>query len=599
MVHGKEGDGLMLQYWRILLLLVMVVGSITAIGMKTFPDGRTGVEIVYIDKNSPAKGVLEQGMMITKLDGVDILTLEDWNEKSRGLAGNVSLHANGKDYVFEVGDNLGINVIGIERTNIDFGLDLKGGTRIILEAEGNASQELIEQTISVLETRSNLFGLQEIKFFPVQDIKGDFFIQIEAPGVGNNVVDELLSRQGKFEGKIMLPVPVGGNIQLGTELFPVKASGDAVVVNGSEIQVNETFVLKGIEFEYLNVSEGSHLFFATVFDGEDIEMVYTDPQRSGIIPQGDGYQFFFSIFISMEGASKFADVTSGIPLFFDVDSGEEYLESPLILLLDEQVVSSLRIGGSLAGEIVQSPQVSGYEPELEGATQESLRLQTILKSGALPIALTTLSVDVISPTLGAGFFDAAVFAALLAGAVVFIILFVRYRKLKVSLPLVLTGIAEVVIILGIAATNDVGIWAAVLAVGLAIVALAWVKKHEVDMSAWIGVVLIPLIGMMSWTIDLPAIAGIIAVIGTGVDHQIIIADETLRKERRQYGVRENIRRAFFIIVGASMTTIFAMAPLMFVGVGLVRGFAITTIVGVLVGILISRPAYARIIEKLT
>ena len=39
-----------------------------------------------------------------------------------------------------------------------------------------------------------------------------------------------------------------------------------------------------------------------------------------------------------------------------------------------------------------------------------------------------------------------------------------------------------------------------------------------------------------------------------------------------------------------------MIPLMFLGIGLIRGFAITTIVGVLIGILVTRPAYARIIE---
>ena len=56
--------------------------------------------------------------------------------------------------------------------------------------------------------------------------------------------------------------------------------------------------------------------------------------------------------------------------------------------------------------------------------------------------------------------------------------------------------------------------------------------------------------------------------------------------------------AFFIIFGAAAASIFAMLPLMFVGVGLVRGFAITTIVGVLSGILITRPAYARLMERL-
>ena len=102
----------------------------------------------------------------------------------------------------------------------------------------------------------------------------------------------------------------------------------------------------------------------------------------------------------------------------------------------------------------------------------------------------------------------------------------------------------------------------------------------------------------SWTIDLPAIGGIIAAIGTGIDHQIIIADETLKGRKREEGdIRRKIKTAMFIIFGAAATIIAAMFPLVFLGVGLVRGFAITTIVGVLVGFLITRPAYAKIIES--
>ena len=36
---------------------------------------------------------------------------------------------------------------------------------------------------------------------------------------------------------------------------------------------------------------------------------------------------------------------------------------------------------------------------------------------------------------------------------------------------------------------------------------------------------------------------------------------------------------------------------MFIGIGIMRGFAITTTIGVLVGILITRPAFGQIIEK--
>jgi len=41
-----------------------------------------------------------------------------------------------------------------------------------------------------------------------------------------------------------------------------------------------------------------------------------------------------------------------------------------------------------------------------------------------------------------------------------------------------------------------------------------------------------------------------------------------------------------------------MLPLWWMGAGLIRGFALTTIAGVTIGVLITRPAYAKIIEIL-
>ncbi len=590
----------MLRYWRVLLLVVMVLASVFAIGLKFFPYGREGVEVVYVATDSPARGILETGMVITSLGGEPVRGVDDWNARVPGLRGAVELTADGRERALFVNESLGVNVVPLERTNIEFGLDLRGGTRIILAPEGNVTEELMDQVIGVLETRANLFGLQEIKLFPVRDISGEYFIQIEAAGIGSEIVDDLLSRQGEFKARIIKPVEIQegeGSLVLGSDSFPVTLIGNqTLLVAGGEVAQGESFSVGGVDFEYLNLSAGRFVLLADIFDGDDIELVYTDPQRSGVMPQGEAYVFFFQVLISSEGAERFADVTTGIPKYFDVSSGEEYLDSSLLLYIDGEVVSSLRIAGSLGGQVIQSPQVTGTEPGMEAALEEKLRLQTILKSGALPVPLTTLSVDTISPTLGAGFVDSAVQAALVAGTIVLVIVFLRYRKVRISVPLVLVGISEAVIILGIASTGDQIVWGAALIVNLVIVLAAWSRKYETNVYAWVGAVVIPLTGMLSWTIDLPAIAGMIAVIGTGVDHQIIIADEALKGRRRIFGIKDQLKAAFFIIMGAAATTIFAMLPLIFVGVGLVRGFAITTIVGVLVGILVTRPAYARIVE---
>jgi len=54
----------------------------------------------------------------------------------------------------------------------------------------------------------------------------------------------------------------------------------------------------------------------------------------------------------------------------------------------------------------------------------------------------------------------------------------------------------------------------------------------------------------------------------------------------------------FIVMAAYFTTCAGMIPLWFAGAGLLKGFAFTTIVGISFGVLIARPAYAAVIERL-
>jgi preprotein translocase subunit SecD len=502
-----------------------------------------------------------------------------------------------------VNDTLGINVIDIERTNLDFGLDLRGGTRILLKPKENATKDMIDQFIATLQTRANIYGLQEMTFTPVGTGDG-WYVQVEAAGLGSSIVENLLEKQGSFEGKIVKPVAISGGtgtLTVGSESWNVQVQDDSLIVDGQILTNDNSIELADMRVEYSNKTLDTAYLLFTVYTGKDIELVYTDPQNSGMAPRQNSYEFYFAVLVSQEGAQKFADVTATIPKYLDIAVGDEYLDSRILLFLDGQVVSDLRISGDLGGQVVQKPSITGSRPDRDEAIEEKMRLQTILRSGALPTTLETESVFIVPPTLGVNFFSTAGMAIVLAAIVVVVIVFIRYRSLKISVPILVVGLSEVVIILGIASKGDTGIWAIVLLVNMAIVALAWWKKQEIDIYAWIGAFLIPLLGMMSWTIDLPAIGGIIAAIGTGVDHQIIIADETVKgepKEKGLLGIKDRIKRAFFIIFGAAATTIFAMVPLIFLGVGLVRGFAITTIIGVLVGILITRPAYARMIEAL-
>jgi len=51
-------------------------------------------------------------------------------------------------------------------------------------------------------------------------------------------------------------------------------------------------------------------------------------------------------------------------------------------------------------------------------------------------------------------------------------------------------------------------------------------------------------------------------------------------------------------MGAYFTSIVAMLPLYWAGAGLLKGFAVTTIIGITTGVLITRPAFADMIRKI-
>ena len=85
-------------------------------------------------------------------------------------------------------------------------------------------------------------------------------------------------------------------------------------------------------------------------------------------------------------------------------------------------------------------------------------------------------------------------------------------------------------------------------------------------------------------------------IGVGVDAQIVITDELLKRDKLRK--EEKMDHAFSIIKTNVMVATLSMTPLLFSGLVEVIGFAISTIMGSLLGYLLTRPAYAAIVGKI-
>jgi preprotein translocase subunit SecD len=180
----------------------------------------------------------------------------------------------------------------------------------------------------------------------------------------------------------------------------------------------------------------------------------------------------------------------------------------------------------------------------------------IVLSQRLSVGITYESEELLDARLGREFLKQAVLALAVAIVGVGLLVYLRYRHLKISGAIMGTMLSELVITLGMAS-------------------------------------------VFGWSIGLPEIGGLIAIVGSGVDHQIIITDEVLRgiePHAHRIGFGARIGRAFSIIFAAAATVIAAMVALAAIGFGVMRGFALITIAGVLLAVLLTRPVYARVLS---
>lgn len=577
----------MLRSYKVIILSVYVLAALLSIGYNL----GNGVTV------SGGAGILKSGGVVSEVDGIAINSVNEWYGAVSGDGPHfVTFDGNSYEVKSDILKN--VTVRDLKRNNLDLGIDLQGGTRILLAPVEKVSSETVNsQIIPVLQGRVNAYGLQEIVLRSECDLD-NCFVVVEMAGESRDVIERLLASRGNFEAKIPHEVKLfdsRGSFILGSDSHVIEISDNRISIDGTAYEQGATAVVDGIDHEILNYTSSSVFLSASVLKGDDVENVFTDSTRSVIQSVSGGYRFAFSILISRQGAERFAKVTSGLS---EDPTRSGYLKSPIVLYLDNGPVTDLSIASDLAGRVLTEISIEGFRQERKEAVAERSALQSILKAGALPVGLEIANIESVSAGLGSNFMESAARSAVFAVLAVAVVVTVRYRSLKIALPMVLTSVGEVVILLGVSARGNSLPWAGALLLSLALILLAYQKKIHVDFLDLFGVFLIPVMAVfLSWTIDLAVIAGTIAFIGTGISQMIIISDEVSRSRLVPISPWEKIKKAFAMVFASAMTVISAMFALLFIGVGLVKGFAITSIVGVLIGVLITRPAYSQIVER--
>ncbi|MGX7708146.1 protein translocase subunit SecD [Methylobacterium sp. Gmos1] len=223
---------------------------------------------------------------------------------------------------------------------------------------------------------------------------------------------------------------------------------------------------------------------------------------------------------NLRGAQKFGQATS------------ENVGRAMAIVLDNEVVSAPRILQPITGG---QGQISG-----RFTVQQANDLSVLLRAGALPAKLTVIERRTVGPGLGRDSIEAGKTATLVATVLVVVLMFAAYGVFGLFANIAL--LVHVGLILG-------------------------------------------LMSVLEATMTLPGIAGIVLTIGTAVDSNVLIYERVREEVRAGRSIPSALQagfdRAFATIVDSNSTMAIAAVILFFLGSGPVRGFAVVFILGIL------------------
>jgi preprotein translocase subunit SecD len=220
------------------------------------------------------------------------------------------------------------------------------------------------------------------------------------------------------------------------------------------------------------------------------------------------------------GSRKFAQATT------------ENVGQPFAIVLDNEVISA---------PVIREPITAG-SGQISGSftVQQANDLSILLRAGALPAPLTIIEERTVGPGLGQDSIEKGELAAYVGSIMVIVFMLLTYRLFGV----------------------------------FANVAVA------INVAMIFGV-----LSFLNATLTLPGIAGIVLTVGIAVDSNVLIY-ERIREELRGgrtaiSAIDAGFKRALPTILDSNITTFIAAAVLFYIGTGPVRGFAVTLGIGII------------------
>ena len=211
---------------------------------------------------------------------------------------------------------------------------------------------------------------------------------------------------------------------------------------------------------------------------------------------------------------------------------QENVGLPFAIVLDGKVISAPRINEPITGG---QGQISG-----SFTVQSANDLAILMRAGALPAPLTVVEERTVGPGLGQDSIEKGELAAYVGSILVVVFMLLTYRLFGVF--------ANIAVAINVA-------------------------------------MIFGLLSLLSATLTLPGIAGIVLTVGIAVDSNVLIYErirEELRGGRNAISaIDAGFKRALSTILDSNITTFIAAAVLFYIGTGPVRGFAVTLGIGII------------------
>jgi preprotein translocase subunit SecD len=500
----------------------------------------------------------------------------------------------------------------------NLGIEFVGGVQIPITLQQAVDPTTMQSMVSTIELRINGVGLSQAN---VQSV-GNNEILVEIPQAGPGAiaaVENILSQQGQFEavidgqqalnGSDVLANSVGGSNneavtatstgyswELGFAATTDGAQKFANAANGKAYYPVYMFLDRPtnaailLEQSWYNQSGPIQLLTTALQNaahenGNDIQIIWLDDWSnaslntlanvSTVIVDSNLSQRRPQIYNQLLASGFAAPGSNATRVISEKNETDliaaTYTSQQNVLIVDSWPAIGLLSGPTLDpglanGYVSQFYQITGTgsgntpQEQQANALSELENLKVVLSSGRLPVSTYIGSSYSVDASLGKQFLVYSVVGLALAIIIVGLLIVIRYRHPALIVPIMLVDLCEVLITIAIVGTFG--------------------------------------------TLDLAAAAGIITLIGTAVDNQIIITDELLHKrgnseeEIAEHGLKEKLGRAFHIVFTTAGIAIVAMLPLLLSGIVEITGFALSTIIGILVGVLITRPGFGKIVGEM-